>query len=61
MITSKQTIAEIISLKSNAAEILTSFGMGCIGCPSAQSENLEDAAEIHGLDLEELLVALNEK
>jgi hydroxylamine reductase len=38
-----------------------SFGMGCIGCPSAQMESLEQACEIHGLDLEEVVAKLNEK
>jgi hybrid cluster-associated redox disulfide protein len=33
--------------------------MGCIGCPSSQMETLEQAAAVHGLDLEELLKSLN--
>lgn len=33
--------------------------MGCIGCPSSQAESLEDAAGVHGLNVEELLKALN--
>ena len=33
--------------------------MGCVGCPSAQAETIEDAASIHGIDLDELLKALN--
>ncbi|MDO5517417.1 MAG: DUF1858 domain-containing protein [Clostridium sp.] len=59
MITRDMTIGEIIRVKEEAAQILMSFGMGCIGCPSAQSESLEDAAGVHGLDVEELLKALN--
>ena len=34
--------------------------MGCLGCPSAQMETLEQAAYIHGIDLDELLQKLNE-
>lgn len=59
MITKEMTIGEVISKKANAAEILMSFGMGCVGCPSAQSESIEDAAQVHGLSLEALLEALN--
>ncbi|ACD24819.1 DUF1858 domain-containing protein [Clostridium botulinum] len=59
MITKDMTVGEIIRIKENAAEILMSFGMGCIGCPSAQSESLEDAANVHGLNLDDLLKALN--
>ena len=59
MITKDMTIGEILRIKENAADILMSFGMGCIGCPSSQAESLEDAANVHGLDIEKLLTALN--
>ncbi len=59
MITKDMTIGEVVRVKENAAEILMSFGMGCIGCPSAQAESIEDAAKVHGLNLETLLEALN--
>lgn len=61
MITKNTIIADIIKVRPDAAQILMSFGMGCIGCPSAQMESLEQACEIHGLDLEEVLAKLNEK
>lgn len=59
MITKDMTIGEVVRMKENAPEILMSFGMGCIGCPSAQAETIEDAANVHGLNLESLLDALN--
>ncbi|MBE6053224.1 MAG: DUF1858 domain-containing protein [Clostridium sartagoforme] len=59
MITKDMTIGEVVRSKENAAEVLMSFGMGCIGCPSAQAESIEDAAKVHGLNLETLLEALN--
>ncbi|GAA0864660.1 DUF1858 domain-containing protein [Paraclostridium tenue] len=60
MITKDTIIADIIKIRPDAAQILMSYGMGCIGCPSAQMEKLEQACEIHGLDLEEVLKKLNE-
>ena len=60
MITKDTIIADIIKMRPDAAQILMSYGMGCIGCPSAQREKLEQACEIHGLDLEEVLKKLNE-
>ncbi len=60
MITKDTIIADIIKMKPNAAQILMSYGMGCIGCPSAQMERLEQACEIHGLNLEEIIEKLNE-
>ncbi|CEN90244.1 hybrid cluster protein-associated redox disulfide domain-containing protein [[Clostridium] sordellii] len=59
MITKDTIISDIIKMRPDAAEILMSYGMGCIGCPSAQMERLEQACEIHGLDLEEVLNKLN--
>ena len=37
MITKDMTIGEVIKMKENAPEILMGFGMGCVGCPSAQA------------------------
>ena len=61
MITKDTTIGEVIRLDERYVDILIGFGMGCIGCPSAQVETIEQACEIHGLNLDEVLKALNEK
>lgn len=58
-ITKDTVIGELIRNKPDAVQVLMSFGMGCVGCPSSQMESLEQAALVHGLDLESLLVALN--
>ncbi len=58
-ITKDTVIGELIRNKPEAVETLMSFGMGCVGCPSSQMESLEQAAVVHGLDLEPLLIALN--
>lgn len=59
MITKDMTIGEVIKINESNAEVLMSFGMGCVGCPSAQAETIEEAAYVHGIKLEELLEALN--
>lgn len=59
-VTKDTLISETLQANPKAAEILMSYGMGCLGCPSSQMETLEQAAMIHGIDLEELLAALNE-
>ena len=59
MITKDMIIAEILRVHPNAADILMRNGMGCLGCPSSQSEPLSLAADIHGLNLEKLLAELN--
>ncbi|SHI58437.1 hybrid cluster protein-associated redox disulfide domain-containing protein [Dethiosulfatibacter aminovorans DSM 17477] len=59
-ITKDTMIGQLLREKPEAAEILFQYGMGCIGCPSSQMESLEQAAAVHGIDLEELLKSLNE-
>ncbi|TCT12119.1 hybrid cluster-associated redox disulfide protein [Natranaerovirga pectinivora] len=53
------TIGEVLRAKPEAAGVLMSFGMGCMGCPSAQGETIEEAAMVHGLDVNTILEALN--
>lgn len=59
-ITKDMLIGEILRERPDAPEILMGFGMGCVGCPASQMESLEQAAMVHGLNLDELLEALNE-
>jgi len=58
-ITKDTLISDILKINPKAAEILMNNGMGCLGCPSSQMETLEQAAAIHGLELEPLLAELN--
>ena len=59
MITKDMTIGEVVHADASKAEILMSFGVGCVGCPSAQAETIAEAATVHGINLEDLLEALN--
>ena len=59
MITKDMTIGEVVRQYPDKAEILMSFGMGCVGCPSAQAETIAEAATVHGINLDELVAALN--
>ncbi|MFD3155396.1 DUF1858 domain-containing protein [Haloimpatiens sp. FM7330] len=58
-ITKDMTIGKIVREYPESVEILMSFGMGCVGCPSAQAETLEEAAMVHGMDINKLVEALN--
>ena len=58
-ITKDMTIGEVVRQYPESIDVLMNVGMGCVGCPSAQAETLEEAAQVHGLDLEKLLEALN--
>ena len=53
------TIGKLLAECPEKAEILMEAGMHCLGCPSAQAETLEEACEVHGIDVNELLEKLN--
>lgn len=59
-ITADTLIAECIQINPNAAEILLSTGMHCIGCAMAHGETIAEAVAVHGEDLDKLLAKLNE-
>ena len=52
------TIGEILEMAPEKAEILMNAGMHCLGCPASQGETLEEACEVHGIDVEEVLKEL---
>ena len=52
-------IEEIIDQNPNAADILMMSGMHCLGCVMAHTENLEEAANAHGINVDELVKKLN--
>ena len=52
-------IGEILEKAPEKAEILLGIGMHCLGCPASQQETLEEACEVHGIDVNEVLEQLN--
>ena len=58
-INKEMTIGELLNTHPEKAEVLMEMGMGCLGCPSAQVETLEEACQVHGIDVEELMKKLN--
>lgn len=60
LVSADSVISEIIQIYPQTIAVLRSFGMGCLGCPSAAGEPLRQAAEIHGLDVKELTTAINQ-
>ena len=59
-ITKDMTIGEILRTNPAVAPILMEAGMHCLGCPSAQGESLEEAAMVHGLDIDTLMAKVAE-
>ena len=59
-ITKEMTIGEILNANPNVAPVLMEAGMHYLGCPSAQGEPLEEAAMVHGIDIDALMKAIEE-
>ncbi len=59
-ISKDMTIGEILRVNPAVAPVLMQVGMHCLGCPSAQAETLEEAAMVHGMDINELMSVINE-
>lgn len=59
-ISKDMTIGELIRTDENIVPILMRAGMHCIGCPSAQGETLEEAAMVHGMDVNLLEQQIND-
>ena len=57
-ITREMTIGELLSVAPIVAPVLMEVGMHCLGCPSAQAETLEEAAMVHGIDVDELMAKI---
>ena len=53
-------IADLVTIDPNIVVILMRAGMLCIGWPSAQGETLEEAAMVHGLDVDLLVDQIND-
>jgi len=60
-LTADSTIAELLRQKPESAQVLFSFGMGCLGCAIANNETIREAAQAHGIPLGELLSRLGIK
>jgi hybrid cluster-associated redox disulfide protein len=62
-ITPDTLIGDIIEGDVNieaVANVLTSVGMHCLGCAIAHGETVGEAAEVHNVDVNELIARLNE-
>ncbi len=59
-ITKDTTIGDAIQAAPGLVPVLMSAGMHCIGCPSSIGESIEEAAMVHGLDVDDLMESIND-
>ncbi len=59
-VTKVTQIGEVLKINPNVKDILMGFGLHCFGCPMSQMETLEEAASVHGVDVDLMIEKINE-
>ena len=54
-ITKDTLIGEALMINPDIAPVLMDMGMHCLGCPASQGQSLEEAAMVHGMDIDVLM------
>ena len=58
--TKTMQIGELLRINPNVKDVLMGFGLHCFGCPMSQMETLEQAAGVHGVDVDLMVEKINE-
>ncbi len=53
------TFHHVLQMSPEVAKVLGKFNLGCVGCMGAMNETLEQGAQAHGLDVQDILRELN--
>lgn len=59
MIEKKMSIDEVVKKYPETIPVFERYGLGCVGCQAALFEDIEQGAEIHGIEVDELIKDLN--
>lgn len=59
-VTKDTLIGEALMINMDIANILMKAGMHCVGCPASQGETIEEACQVHGMEVEPLVNEINE-
>ncbi len=60
MIDRTMSIKEVLSKYPESIKVFEDLGLGCAGCEAALFENIEQGAQVHGVDVEKVLAGLME-
>lgn len=59
-ITRETVIGDILEVDEGAAKFFMDMGMHCLGCPASRGETVEQACDVHGVDVDKFLEEINE-
>ena len=60
IVTKDSIIGDVLDYDSSVADIFFGIGMHCVGCPASRGETIEEAAMVHGIDIDALMKAIEE-
>ncbi len=52
-------MGDILDQDPSTAAYFLEMGMHCLSCPASRMESLEEACDVHGVDVEELIDHIN--
>lgn len=59
-ITKEMTIEDVVTNYPETIKVFMQAGLGCLGCSAARFENIEQGAQVHGIDIDQLISDLNQ-
>jgi len=59
-VTKETTMGKLLEFDRGIAYVLMQAGMHCVGCPSSIHESLEEACAVHGLEVENVLMSIQD-
>lgn len=59
-ITKEMTIEEVVQRYPETIQVFARYGVGCLGCSAAQYDNIEVGAQVHGVNVDQLVEELNQ-
>ncbi|MFW9768973.1 MAG: DUF1858 domain-containing protein [Candidatus Thorarchaeota archaeon] len=60
-VTKEMSIGEVVMKWPETAAAFLEHGLMCYGCAAARYETIEQGAQAHGIDPDELIKAINEE
>lgn len=59
MVSKDMIISDVLKMDQGTIPIFFKNGLHCLGCVMASGETIEEACEVHGLDVDHLIGELN--
>jgi hybrid cluster-associated redox disulfide protein len=59
-ITAGMKIDNVVRQYPETVQVFSRYGVGCLGCSGAEYDDIAYGAQVHGVNLDQLLLELNE-